>query len=142
MRRFRTILFLLLSIAVPLQGYAHFAQPAAHCPMAQAAMMDAAAGAAHDCCSDADPAGKTCKSGHACQSVGSVLPVAGLGDLPHDLAPSVRFPHLADIAFTFDPAATWRPPANSDSSYRVPHCVCLIGRQCGVLVPSRFVCHA
>ena len=111
MRRFRTFLFLLLSIAVPLQGYAHFVLPAAHCPMEQAAMMDAAEGAAHDCCNDADPAGKTCKSGQACQSVGSVLPVAGLGDLPHDPAPAVRFPRFADIAFTFDPAATWRPPS-------------------------------
>lgn len=111
MRRFRTFLFLLLSIAVPLQGYAHFAQPAAHCPMEQAAMMDAAEGAAHDCCNDADPAGQACKSGQACQSVGSVLPVAGLGDLPHDLTPAVRFPRLADIAFSFDPAATWRPPS-------------------------------
>lgn len=114
MRRFRTFLFLLLSIAVPLQGYAHFAMPKAHCPMEQAAMMNAADAVAHDCCNDADTAaktGKACKSGQPCQSVGSLLPVTGLGDLPRDLAPAVRFPRLADIAFTFDPAATWRPPA-------------------------------
>ena len=114
MRRFRTFLFLLLSIAVPLQGYAHFAMPKAHCPMEQAAMLNAADAVAHDCCNDADTAaktGKACKSGQPCQSVGSLLPVTGLGDLPRDLAPAVRFPRLADIAFTFDPAATWRPPA-------------------------------
>jgi len=114
MRRFRVFLFLLLSIAVPLQGYAHFALPKAPCPMEQMAMMDAADAAAHDCCNDAETAaktGKACKSGQPCQSVGSLFPVTGLGDLPHVLATSARFPRLADITFSFDPAATWRPPA-------------------------------
>lgn len=72
---------------------------------------------AHDCCDDADPAapaGKACKSDLSCQSchsAGSFLLIPGFAGLPQDSASSVHFPHLADIDFTFDPAATWRPPA-------------------------------
>ena len=76
-------------------------------------MMDGADAAAHDCCNDADTTaktGKACKSGQPCQSAGSLFLLTGLGDLPHAPAPAVRFPRFADIAFSFDPAATWRPP--------------------------------
>ncbi len=78
-------------------------------------MMDMAeTGAMDDCCNDADTAaktGKTCKTPQPCQSVGQALPFAELDFLTQDLATSVRFPRLADIAFNFDPAVTWRPPA-------------------------------
>lgn len=76
-------------------------------------MMEGADAAAHDCCNDADAAAKTekpCKSAQSCQSIGQILPITELGVLPHDSASSVRFPRLADFTFTFDPAATWRPP--------------------------------
>ena len=114
MRRLRVFLFLLLSIALPVQGYAQFVVPKMPCPMEQMAKMDGAEAAAmHDCCNDAETAAKTgkpCKSAQPCQSAGQFLLFSALGVLPQDQAPSVRFPHLADILFSFEPAATWRPP--------------------------------
>lgn len=111
MHLLRVFLFLLLAIAVPLQGYAQFAQPQAHCPMEPAALMAMADAAAHDCCDDADPAGKTCKSGQPCQSVGQHFAVPALGVLLQVAAPATRFPSVATRSVSFDPAATWRPPA-------------------------------
>jgi hypothetical protein len=115
MRFFRTCLFVLLSIALPLQGYAHFVVPKVPCPVEPMAMMDMAdAAAMHDCCNDAEKASKTgkpCKSAQPCPSVGQFLPFPELEALPQSLASSARYPRPADITFTFDPAATWRPPA-------------------------------
>ncbi len=117
MHRLRVFLFLLLAIAIPLQGYAQFAQPLMHCPMQAAAvmgdsaMMAIADAAAHDCCDDADPAGKVCKSGQPCQSVGLHFALPALGVLPQVATPATRFPRVAMRAVFFDPAATWRPPA-------------------------------
>lgn len=114
MRRLRVFLFLLISIALPLQGYAHFVVPKVPCPMEPMAMMGIAdAAAMHHCCNDAKTAektGKPCKSAQPCQSTGQFLPFSELEALPQGLASSVRFPHLADTLFSFDPAATWRPP--------------------------------
>ena len=110
MRRFRVFLFALLSLAVPLQGYAHIALPEVYCPMERMAMADVEA--VHDCCIDeasADHAGKTCKSGQPCQSSGHFLMVSGLDVMPRSVA-TTHFPYLADTIPSFDPAATWRPP--------------------------------
>lgn len=115
MRRLRVFLFMLLSIALPLQGYAHFAAPTPPCPMEQMGVLDMAdAEAMHDCCNDSETAAKTgkpCKTAQPCQSAVQFLPFSGLDILTQELATSVRFPHLADVLFSFDPAATWRPPA-------------------------------
>lgn len=122
MRRLRVLLFLLLAIAVPVQGYAHFALLAVPCPMQSDAMQDEsmmsmadmADAAMHDCCNDAETAAKTgqaCKAGQSCHAGGQFFQVTSFGVLFQDAVPAVRFPRLADIAFTFDPAATWRPPA-------------------------------
>ena len=115
MRRLRVFLFLLLAIAVPLQGYAHFAQPLVPCPMEDTAMMAMVdADTAHDCCDDADTAaktGKACKSGQPCQSGGQHFSVVTFGVLTQLPVPATRFPRIAAFAFSFDPAATWRPPA-------------------------------
>lgn len=115
MRRLRVVLFLLISIALPLQGYAHFVVPKVPCPMEPLAMMGMAdAAAMHDCCNDAETAAKTgkpCKSAQFCQSVGQFLPFTGLEALPLGSTSSTRFPRLASVLFSFDPAATWRPPA-------------------------------
>jgi hypothetical protein len=112
MRRLRVFLFLLLSIAVPLQGYAHFAQPLVPCPMEDTAMMalvDAAD--AHDCCDDAET-GKACKSGQPCQTGGQHFSVFSTLDvLSQEPVPATRFPRIAADMFSFDPAAAWRPPA-------------------------------
>ena len=83
--------------------------------MQQMAMMAVAdAGAMPDCCNDAETAAKTgqpCKSGQPCQSVAQFLSFPESDSVLQRLTSSVRFPRLADIPFTFDPAATWRPPA-------------------------------
>jgi hypothetical protein len=109
MHRLRLFLFLLLSCAIPLQGYAHFAQPQLPCPMESVAMM--ADAAAYDCCDDAAPAGKGCQSGQPCQSVGQHFSMSALGVLPRMPVPATRFPRVATRAFFFEPTATWRPPA-------------------------------
>jgi hypothetical protein len=114
MRRLRVFLFLLLSLAVPLQGYAHFAQPLVPCPMEITAMMAMVdADAAHDCCDESgSQTGKTCKSGQPCQTGGQHFSVFSTLDvLSQEPVPATRFPRIAANMFSFDPAAAWRPPA-------------------------------
>jgi len=81
--------------------------------MEQMAGIDSADTAAmHDCCDDANTAAKTCKSGQPCQSSGQHFPVSMLDVLPQQVStPATRFPRVAEILFSFEPAATWRPPA-------------------------------
>ena len=116
MGRLRIFLFLLISIALPLQGYAHFVVPKVPCPMEPMAMMDMVdAAAMHDCCNDAETAAKTgklCKSAQPCQSIGQFQTFPQQDALPLGLASSVRFPRLATIPVSFDPSATWRPPTS------------------------------
>ena len=115
MRLIRISLFFILAIAVPLQGYASFVVPKVPCPMEPLVMMNMAdADAMHDCCNDAETAAKTgklCKSGQSCQSAGHFLPFLEVDYAPHVLVTSVRYPQIADDLLSFDPAATWRPPA-------------------------------
>ena len=115
MRRLRVFFFLLLSCALPLQAYALFAVPKVPCPMEGMGMMDIVEAAAmHDCCNDAETTAKTgkpCKTVQPCQSAGQYLPFADLDVPVQSLTTSVRFPHPTDVNFSFDPAATWRPPA-------------------------------
>ena len=114
MRRLRVFLFLLLAIAVPLQAYAHFAQPRVPCPMEDAAMMAMAdTDAAHDCCDDSESGSQACKSGQPCQTGGQYVSVSTFGLLPQEPVPATRFPHIAANMVSFDPAAAWRPPALS-----------------------------
>lgn len=115
MRRLRVFLFVLLSIALPLQGYAHFAAPKPPCPMEQMGVMDMSdTRVMHDCCNDAETAAKTgkpCKTAHPCHSSVQFLPFSEWDVVSQDMASAFHFPLLADILFSFDPAATWRPPA-------------------------------
>jgi len=114
MRRLRVFLLLLLSLAVPLQGYAHFAQPLVPCPMEGSAMMalvDAAD--AHDCCEEAESSGKTCKAGQPCQTGGQHFSVFTLDVLPQEPVAATRFPRVAADMISFDPTVAWRPPAQS-----------------------------
>jgi hypothetical protein len=114
MRHIRVFIFLLVSIVVPLQGYAHVALPAAHCPMEQSTVMGSAGDAAHDCCHDAEdaaPAGKACKSGQPCHCLGQLFPLSLPGVLLQEALPAVQYPRVAGFKPSFDPAATWRPPA-------------------------------
>jgi len=110
MRRFRVFLFLLLSIVIPLQGYAYVALPKAHCPMEQATMMGGTSASTHDCCHDADSSAPGCKLGQPCHSLAQLFPVSLLGVLPQEPLPSIQYPRVAGFKLSFDPAATWRPP--------------------------------
>jgi hypothetical protein len=114
MRRFRVFIFLLLSIVVPLQGYAHVALPEVQCPMEQTALMGGA-DEAHDCCHEGEgdtQCGKACKSCQPCHALGQHLfPASSLGVLIQQPASSILYPHAAGFKPSFDPAATWRPPA-------------------------------
>lgn len=114
MRHLRLILFVLLSLAIPVQGFAQFVQPQTPCPMELGAMdLSADMGLMHDCCNDPETAAKTgqpCKTVQPCPSPGQLLPFAEVEVLQQEGAASVRFPQLAEILFSFDPAATWRPP--------------------------------
>ena len=112
MRRFRVFFLFLLSIVVPLQGYAHVVLGDTHCPMEQKAVAaDVDEIAAHDCCPEADGAKKAGKSCPFCQFLGQLLPVPSFGVLAQEAASSVRYPHVTGDFFSFDPSATWRPPA-------------------------------
>lgn len=112
MRRF--CLFLLLAIAVPLQGYAHFAQPLVPCPMQRSAMMAMTDVAdAHDCCDDAQSTGEACESGQPCQTGGQHFSVFPFDPVPQPSVAATRFATLVATLPTLGPAAAWRPPARS-----------------------------
>jgi len=112
MRRFRVLFLLVLSIVVPLQGYAHVVLPEAHCPMEQKTMSaDGIGMAGHDCCPEADGTNEAGKSCPFCQFLGQLLPVPSFGVLAQEASSSVRYPHAASLFCSSDPIATWRPPA-------------------------------
>lgn len=127
MRQFRVFLFCVLAMAIPLQGFAHAALRLSPCPMEQLKVQDASAVTptpdqtamsdmnVHDCCPDAagaaEPTKKTCKPGQPCQTLGSLFPVSAHLLLSQNPDSAARFAHPADVAFSFEPAATWRPPA-------------------------------
>lgn len=115
MRHLRLILFLLLSLAIPVQGFAQFVPQQTPCPMELGVLdLSADTGLMHDCCNDSETAAKTgqpCKTVQPCPSPGQFLPFAEIEVLPQERAASTRFPLLAETVFSFDPAAAWRPPA-------------------------------
>ncbi|MFO7541383.1 MAG: hypothetical protein R6W97_01045 [Thiobacillus sp.] len=119
MHRLRLFFFVLLAMAIPLQGAAHAAMAAAHCPVAPMTMTmtDAAdMSAAHDCCDDADmggSSGHSCKPGKPCHPAGHFFSIALHEALPVLATSSCHFPRIAGASFTFEPSATWRPPAQS-----------------------------
>ena len=122
MRRSRVLLLLLLSLGVPLQGFAGVQYVAASCPMmAEASMqgmeeMSSADMAAMmedmDCLTDDHGANdsKPCPSGNSCQSVGPALVTVfricvAVSAVPP--APSATVP----IFHSHHPPLLWRPPA-------------------------------
>lgn len=110
----RLCCFLMLALALPLQGYAHFAQPLVPCPMQAGAMMTMADGAAtDDCCDEAQAAGQACESDPSCQSGGQHFSTFPPGPASPPRIAATRFPPLTATPPAFDPAAAWRPPARS-----------------------------
>lgn len=111
----RTLLALVLSLSIPLQGIAGVLAPAqAACPMEQTMQMagTAADNAGHGCCNDADTfakTGKLCKTAQQCLSVGVFMVAAPqMATLP---TPGSR--HISTSGFfvrTLDLSSVWRPP--------------------------------
>ncbi len=117
----RLILLCLLSLAIPLQGFAGVQYVDASCPMMQQAMqhedlsgqdmadmMDAMG--CHTNHDDLGKTGKPCPAGNSCQSVGPAL-LCAFPVLPSltvaQAAPSSVVPRFQ----SFDPPVLWRPPA-------------------------------
>ncbi len=121
----RIFICLLLSFAIPVQGFASMAAFACTCPMShplnhpaamQMAMDDSADDAAMpDCCKHHDQnTCKDCKGGQQChpstswQYFGSALAF----QVPA-IQPAVWLPRVAQFIPSFDPSSVWRPPALS-----------------------------
>lgn len=116
MRLLRTLLLLLVSVALPLYAGAS-ARAAVPCPMMHAAgaAMDAAddEAPAADCCEDANlgsTGGPACKAGADCQTASVPLAATAPGaEMPvaeASLRPQARPPRASAAA-----ADIWRPPA-------------------------------
>lgn len=114
MRTMRTLLLLILCLAIPLQGFAAMVALEPPCPMeaTAAGSMDASDSMAHDCCNDADTVAKTgklCKMGQECPSGGQYLlfPPVVLAVAPVTVD---RFSLITHFIPTLSPAGLWRPP--------------------------------
>lgn len=111
----RTLLVLILSLSIPLQGFANVFAFKETCPMEQSMKMaqTGTGHVGHDCCNDADTftkTGKLCKTGQTC-------PGASVFIVTMPLASSLPAPHSLYIsstelfALSFDSFSVWRPPA-------------------------------
>lgn len=115
MRKFRTLLLLVLCFAVPLQGFAALAAFEPHCPMEAASMgsMDDVDGAMmHDCCNDEETAAKTgklCKTGQECSSGAQCLLFPFMMPTVAPVAVE-RSSLISPFIPAFSPAGLWRPP--------------------------------
>lgn len=120
MRIARFVLFVMLSFAIPLAGYAGLGVPKMPCPMEAAAMaeMQAESGMDQqvkvaDCCNDMATmfrTGKTCKVGQECK-------IGTMGVSVFAPKPADKFGQLGVIALPKDRVLKslsvniWRPPA-------------------------------
>ncbi len=70
--------------------------------------------AVHDCCDEADQTpdgGQPCKPGQPCPLLAKLFPMTSLSVAAQEPAPATVFPRVTEAVSSFDPAATWRPPA-------------------------------
>ncbi len=113
MKLLRIILLVLLSIAIPLNGFA--ATPASPCPMRMHVAAFSMTGAMQDCCDPHDPSShqKSCKPGQSCSVSGFyfALPTA-FHIAPLDVA---RLPPTAILSAVPGTriSAIWHPPRQS-----------------------------
>ncbi len=111
MPKLKSLLLLLLCLAIPVQGLAGLRVGTGGCPMAGP---DAAIAGdvteVHDCCHDADTGtGRNCQDGGPCTAAGSWLPVMrGIETAPP--TPVTLPPFLSSHPPSFDLSAVWRPP--------------------------------
>ncbi|MDE2428878.1 MAG: hypothetical protein KGM99_09130 [Burkholderiales bacterium] len=117
----RTLILLLLCLALPVYGYAGLTQMQTPCPMQEemqgqdGAMSMQVSGQQHDCCDDMAMfvnAGKNCKTGHDCKTGSFVLqmPAVAAGFAEPVWTP----PQLIDLPIAgLQRTRIWRPPAVS-----------------------------
>lgn len=114
MRYFRTLILLLLSLALPVYGYAGLAPLAVACPMQQEmqaqAMQMAAADQHEDCCDHMQLSGKACKTECKTGSLALEFP-ADTPLLPATLTLPAQFIYLSHSGNKLD--YIWRPPTFS-----------------------------
>lgn len=111
----RTLLVLVLSLSIPLQGIAGILAPVqVACPMEQNMQMAdmVVDSAGHGCCNDADTfakTGKPCKTGQQCVSVGIFMAAAPqLATLPVSNSQGISISSF--FVRTLDLSSVWRPP--------------------------------
>ncbi|WP_170211827.1 hypothetical protein [Rhodoferax bucti] len=122
MRTVRFLLLMLLSLAIPLAGYAGLGVPKMPCPMEMAAMAEqqlsgemkeASATPMGECCNDMETllkTGKTCKVGQDCK-IGSLGLSVHLPSIPEVFSKDTFLARLNDRAIEPQPIPIWRPPA-------------------------------
>jgi hypothetical protein len=121
-RTVRFLLLMLLSLAIPLAGYAGLGVPKMPCPMEMAAMAEqqlgsdveeTPAGAMGECCNDMETllkTGKTCKVGQDCK-IGSLGLSVHFPATPEVFNKDTFLAKLSDRAIEPRPIPIWRPPA-------------------------------
>lgn len=121
-RTVRLMLLMLLSLAIPLAGYAGLGVPKMPCPMEMAAMaeqqldsdMDQALTAKMgDCCNDMETllkTGKPCKVGQDCK-IGSLGLSVHFFATPESFGKDTFLTRLNDHVIELRTIPIWRPPA-------------------------------
>jgi hypothetical protein len=113
MKLLRLILLVLLSIAIPVNGFA--AAPASACPMRMHDAAASMAGSMQNCCDSHDPSSqqKSCKPGQSCSVSGFYFALpAAFHVMPLDVArrmPTAIFSAVPGTRI----AAIWHPPRQS-----------------------------
>ena len=121
-RTVRFILLMLLSLAIPLAGYAGLGVPKIPCPMERVAMAEqqldnsmvpALTAKMGDCCNDMDTmikTGKTCKVGQDCK-VGNLALSVYFPTISESFDRDTFLASLHDRAIEPQSTTIWRPPA-------------------------------
>jgi hypothetical protein len=121
-RTVRLILLMLLSLAIPLAGYAGLGVPKAPCPMEMAAMAEQQLDTRMDqvltvkmgdCCNDMETllkTGKTCKVGQDCK-IGSLGLSVHFPSIPESFGRDTYLAGLNDRVIEPRTIPIWRPPA-------------------------------
>lgn len=121
-RTVRLILLMLLSLSIPLAGYAGLGVPKMPCPMEMDAMAEMQLGAdmeqtpvaqMGDCCNDMETqlkTGKPCKVGQDCK-IGSLGLSVHFPTIPESFNKDSFLARLNDRAIEPLPIPIWRPPA-------------------------------
>ena len=114
MKLLRLLLVVLISVVIPVNGFA--AAPVSPCPMqaqdATAATTASMSAAVDDCCLDMDTSssqGKSCKPGQAC-SLGGVFFVLPASFQVFPPVAGVALAHYVSPFFSEPTASIWHPP--------------------------------